>query len=248
MKVIRANCRSQFTLSDYGFVVSVLNPEDKPATGLFRILQDEEMRDALLDKVELVQAMLEIRRCLQVSVQFYFYILVRHVFVKSGLVDRNLADYVASLLAEYLLADQMRQKVPGERNTPQEYLFEMLATVERLAGRDRFAMQAHIGNYALFRCGLFHRNVEYRVERRAAPPLSFYEELGSAQYRAAGDGYWAEQYQMGELLSNLGESFHALRLGLNEMAERLVFLGKDDAVESLLKEIGDPGTTPGDHL
>ncbi len=245
MKVITPNCRNRFTLTDYGFVVSVLNPEDRPTQGLFRVLQDEKIRDDLLDKVELVQAMLEMRRCLQVSLHFYFYILVRHVFLKSGLDDRNLADYVASLLAEFSLMDSMRQKAPGEAGPPQEYLFEMLASVEKLVGRERFAMQAHIGNYALFRTGLFHRHLAHRVERRGAPPLSFFEELGSAQYRAAGDGYWAEQYHLSDVLSSLGESFHTLRLGLNELAERTMFLGTEDSVEALLKEIDGPSDTSG---
>src|SRR5690242_17586238 len=101
MKVIKPNCRMQFAAQDVEFILSVLGGKLEGADCLVKLLGDEENRDLILDDDSLFHALLERGGCLRVSSHFYFYILVRQVFKRAGIVDRSVADYVAEVLAEF---------------------------------------------------------------------------------------------------------------------------------------------------
>src|SRR3974377_478123 len=103
MRMIQANCRAQFAAEDIDFILSVLGQKIGTAACLIKLLADEDSRDLILDDEALLHALLERRGCLKVSSRFYFYILVRHVFRKSDIQERAVADYVAELLAEFVL-------------------------------------------------------------------------------------------------------------------------------------------------
>src|SRR5205814_3645320 len=126
MNVIRPNCRVQFTPQDIDFIVSALKSKVNDAPSLLRLLGDEETRDLVLDDESLLHAVLESRCCLRISTHLYFYVLVRHVFRRAGICEREVADYVAEVLAEYSRSEQMECKVRGEAK-PLEYFCDMLA-------------------------------------------------------------------------------------------------------------------------
>src|SRR5216117_220579 len=128
MKMIQPNCRVQFAAEDVEFILSVLGRKIGNAECLIKLLSDEESRDLILDDEALFHALLERRGCLRVSSRFYFYILVRHVFRRSDLQDRAVADYVAEVLAEFASAERARCIIPGQTN-PLDYFFEMLAAL-----------------------------------------------------------------------------------------------------------------------
>src|SRR5579859_948588 len=117
MKLIQSNCRAQFAAEDIQFILSVLGGKIGTADCLIKLLADEESRDLILDDDALFHALLERRGCLKVSSRFYFYILVRHVFRRSGVGDRAVADYVAEVLAEFAQAERVRCVVPGRLNS-----------------------------------------------------------------------------------------------------------------------------------
>src|SRR5438552_13714831 len=108
MKMIQPNCRVQFAAEDVDFIVSELGGKTGDPVCLVKLLTDEEARDTILDDDRLFRALLERCGCLRVSSHFYFYILVRHVFHRAGIVDRNVADYVAELLTEFARVWQSR--------------------------------------------------------------------------------------------------------------------------------------------
>jgi hypothetical protein len=156
------------------------------------------------------------------------------------------ADYVAEVLAEFSQLQRLSHPRAGGEGAF-EYLHEMLEALERLEHEERFAMQCHIGNYALFQAGLFPGRVQRRVERRAAPGFRFYEELGSAHFRLAGGHWLARRMDLAPVYSILGEAFHVARLALNHLSEKLLFLETDRAVRDLLLEIENPeGRGPGE--
>src|SRR6476620_8023315 len=92
MKMIQPNCRVQFAAEDMDFILSVLGRKIGNAECLIKLLSDEESRDLILDDEALFHALLERRGCLRVSSRFYFYILVRHVFRRSDIQERAVAD------------------------------------------------------------------------------------------------------------------------------------------------------------
>src|SRR5438309_3498835 len=176
MNVIQPNCRMQFTADDVEFILGVLGPESA-ADSLVKLLADDEARDLILDDEALFRALLEQRGCLRASTHFYFYVLVRHVFKRSGIEDRVVADYVAEVLAEYSRIENVRCVLPG-RPEPLDYFFEMLAALQTADDHTSFYIRTHVGNHSLFLSGIFPDRIRHRAEYKGAPDLKYYEELG----------------------------------------------------------------------
>lgn len=228
MKLIQPNCRVQFAAEDIEFIVSVLGRKLGDAECLVRLLADEESRDQILDDAMLLQALLERRGCLRVSTHFYFYVLVRHVFLRAGLEDRAVADYVAEVLAAFSHAERARCVVPGQANSL-DYFFELLAALQTADERTRFHLRMHIGNYSLFLTGVFPERIRARAEQRGFPDLRYYESLGRSQYRVASDHRLAQRYQLTDILGTLSERFQTTRRALNDVSDRLFSLGDSSA-------------------
>jgi hypothetical protein len=149
------------------------------------------------------------------------------------LKDRPLADYVASVLAEFSHLERTRCTVKGE---VKDYFFEMLAALQAADDTTGFYIRAHIGNQSLFMSGVFPDRIRFRAERKGSPNLTYYEGLGSANYRVASDHRLARKYDLDGIFSTLSERFHETRLALNDLRERLVTLGEPDlSVDHLIK-------------
>ena len=148
MKVIQPNCRVQFAAEDVAFILSVLGARLGDSDCLVKLLADEDSRDQILDNPALLHALLERGGCLRVSTHFYFYILVRSVFLRADIKDRAVADYVAEVLSEFASAERSRCVVPGQTN-PLDYFFEMLAALQTADDRTSFELRLNIGNQSL---------------------------------------------------------------------------------------------------
>jgi len=234
MKMIQPNCRVQFAAEDIDFILSVLGSKLGNAECLVKLVGDEESRDLILDDEALFHALLERRGCLRVTTHFYFYVLVRHVFLRSGIKDRTVADYVAELLAEFARVERARCLVPGQPN-PLDYFFEMLAALQTADDRTSFQIRVHIGNHSLFLSGVFPERIRFRAEKKGFPDLKYYEAVGRAQYHAAGDHRLAQRYELSGILHTLAERFETTRLALNDISDRLFSLGDGgEAAERLL--------------
>jgi hypothetical protein len=235
MKLIQPNCRVQFAAEDIDFIVSVLGAKLGDAECLVRLLADEESRDQILDDEALYRALLERGGCLRVSTHFYFYVLVRQVFLRSDIKDRRVADYVAEVLAEFTHSERARCVVPGQIN-PLNYFFEMLAALQTADDRTSFYIRVHMGNFSLFLSGVFPDRIRSRAERKGFPDLKYYEGVGRMQYRVASDHRLAQRYELANVLGTLSERFETTRRALNDISERVFSLGDTNyPVEGLLK-------------
>ncbi len=234
MKMIQPNCRVQFAAQDVEFILSVLGRKLNTPDGLVKLLADEDTRDLILDDEALFQALLERGGCLRVSSHFYFYVLVRQVFKRSGLADRGVADYVAEVLAEFARAERARCVLPGQTQAL-DYFFELLGALQTADDRTRFYLRAHIGNYSLFLAGVFPDRIRVRAGRRGFPDLKYYVTLGRAQFRAASDHRLAQRYALADIFNTLAERFETTRHALNDISDRLFALsGADHALDRLL--------------
>ncbi len=238
MKMIQPNCRAQFAGEDIDFILSVLGHKIETAECLIQLLADEDTRDLILDDESLFKALLQRRGCLSVSSRFYFYILVRHIFMRSDIKDRSVADYVAEVLAQFSSTERARCVVPGQ-NAPLDYLFEMLTALKAADDRTSFHIRVHIGNHSLFLSGVFPERIRKRAEARGFPGLSYYEGLGRTQYRMASDHRLARQYAMEKVLNTLSDRFETTRLALNDISERLFSIGDVNGPLDLL--LGNKG-------
>src|SRR6266436_9801390 len=243
MKMIQPNCRVQFAAEDIEFIVSVLGGKLGAAECLVKLLSDEDSRDLILDDEALLHALLERRGCLRVTTRFYFYVLVRHVFRRSDILDRAVADYVAEVLAEFARAERARCVVPGQTNAL-DYFFDMLAALKTADDRTSFLIRVHIGNHSLFLSGVFPERIRFRAEMRGFPDLKYYEGLGRTHFRMASDHRLAQKYEVAKIYNTLAERFQATRLALNDIADRLFSIGENNSLDALLngiKPVGEHG-------
>jgi hypothetical protein len=220
--MITANCRDRFTAEDFDFVVATLARSAKDSVSLVELLTDAETRDEILDHPRLLASVLEDGAPLRISPQLYFYILIRHVLKETGIESRPLSDYVASLLETFSNRAKMRSPADGSMN-PIQYVSDMLVALRRASPTQTFLIRAHIGNYALFISGIFHESVESRAQR-GAPDLSYYEDVGRSNYRAASGHHVARTAALSGVYGQLADSFREVRCALNRLSDSLIHL------------------------
>lgn len=220
--MIKANCRERFTATDFDFVVKTLARSERDSVTLVELLTDAEARDTILDSPRLVESVLAQEGTLGISPQLYFYVLIRHVLKSTGLNDRRVSDYLASLLETFSHTARMKSPAVGNSN-PVQYVSDMLIALRNASPQQTFLIRAHVGNYALFITGIFHETVERR-RQRGAPDLGFYEDVGSASFKAVASHQVARTCALSGVYDALADGFHEARLALNRLSDSLLHL------------------------
>ncbi len=221
MKVIRANCRIQFTPQDIAFLLNTLDQHSKQETALQNLLADPDSRTLLLDSDTIYEAIIDTPANLPISIHLYFYVLVRRVLRNAGIENEELADYVAELLAEFTRSESPTNQT-GNSNTKSLSLDAWIETLRGGNHRVRFEQKAHVANRLLFHTGIHEEWLRHRTERRGAPTLEFYESVGPMFYRDAGQHSLAKSYDLRLIFEQLSGRFHETRVALNELATRLL--------------------------
>jgi hypothetical protein len=221
--MIRANCRDRFTAEDFGFIVRTLGKSRADSVSLTALLSDQETRDSILDHELLFQAILSETAHLSISPQFYFYVLTRHVLKESGLPDRRLCDYIASLLETFSRTARLKSPATpaGSPAQPIQYLSDMMLALRDASPVQTFLIRAHAGNYSLFLSGIFHETVQRRSER-GAPDISYYEDLGRMNFKVVAGHAFARNSDLGAIYNALAEHFRDIRLALNRLSDSLL--------------------------
>jgi hypothetical protein len=220
--MIKANCRERFTAADFDFVVKTLSRTERDSVNLVELLTDAEARDSILDSPRLVESVLAGDAPLTISPQLYFYVLLRHVLKETGLNDRNVSDYLASLLETFSQTARMKSPADGQSN-PIQYVSDMLIALRNASPVQTFLIRAHVGNYSLFITGLFHETVQSRSQR-GAPDVSFYEDVGRSNFRVAAGHQVARSCALTGVFEILADGFHDVRLALNRLSDSLIHL------------------------
>jgi hypothetical protein len=119
------------------------------------------------------------------------------------------------------------------------YLTDIMGEIERARGDREFALRAHMGNVALWLGGIFPDFITHRVQRRGAPPLSYYDSVGAEGFRSAATMEIALRYDLGDLFLRFSDEFVNIRSALNGLSDALFFPSPADAVERVLREVSD---------
>ena len=227
MKVIRANCRIQFTPQDIAFLLTTLERGTGQGSALQDLLSDNDSRTLLLDSDHIYEAIIDTPQNLQISLHLYFYVLVRRVLRNAGIEDESVADYVAELLSEFTKSTRPAES-SSDSKTPPLSLDAWIETLDRGNHRVRFEQKAYVANRLLFHTGIHEEWLRHRTARRGAPTLEFYESVGPMFYRDAGQHSLAESYDLRPIFEQLSDSFHETRLALNDLATRLIHLDEPE--------------------
>jgi hypothetical protein len=225
--MIKANCRERFTAADFDFVVQTLSRSRCDSVNLVELLTDAALRDTILDNPRLMESLLADGTPLTISPQLYFYILLRHVLKDTGFQDRNVSDYLASLLETFSQTARMKSPANGHES-PIQYVSDMLIALRDASPAQSFLIRAHVGNYALFLTGIFHETVQHRSQR-GAPDVGYYEDLGRSSFRAAAGHQVARSCALSGVFETLAEGFRDIRLALNHLSDSLLHLDSASA-------------------
>lgn len=229
--MILPNVRATFGRREAEILVSLAGPEGE------RRLSEQGI-DALLDDPLLVRSLLRRRGLDMTSAPLVFYLLVRHALLEREIHDRRLADYTAAVLLEFGRIGALSGVDRGAMPTS-FYLADILGEIDRARGEREFLLRAHLGNLALWLAGVFPDYVTHRVQRRGAPPLSYYDELGASGFRSAAGMELALRHGLGDLFLRAADEFTHIRSALNGLSDALFFPHPRDAVERVLREVAD---------
>lgn len=230
--MIKPNVRASFGRREAEILLSIAGPRGEERLR-------EQGLDALLDDAATLHGLLRGGgRVSAVPAPLLFYVLVRHALLQREIADRQLADYTAAIVLEFGAAGRAHT-VDGGEGEPFRYLADILAAVERSRGEREFLLRVHLGNFALWLGGIYPDHVTHRVQRRGAPPLSYYDELGASGFRGAAGSEVALRHGLGDLFLRIAERFPDVRSALNALSDTVFFPRMGDSVERLLRQVRD---------
>ncbi len=229
--MIRPNVRASFGRREAEMLLSIAGPggEERLRT---------EGIDALLDDAALVRTLLQRGGISAAPAPLVFYLLVRHALLAREISDRRLADYIAALLLEFGKAGRAH-RIEAWEDQQFFYLADILTELEQARGEREFLLRVHLGNFALWLAGLFPDHITHRVQRRGAPPLTYYDELGASGFRSAAGMEIALRHDLGDVLLRASDQFSTVRSALNSLSDALFFPQPTDTVDRLLREVKD---------
>jgi hypothetical protein len=237
--MILPNVRASFGREEAGFLLGLTAGGDEGARRREEERLREEGIDAILDDPRTLNAVLASGGISTAPAPLVFYLLVRHALLEDGINNPVIADYLAALLLEFGRGDRARRPTDDADGREYDYLADLVEAIESATGHDAFLLRAHLGNFALWLSGLFPDYITARVERRGAPGIRYYEEMGATGYRLAADTVDAENWGLDHLYRTFADNFPALRIALNRIADRHLFPMRGDPIDRLLRQIAD---------
>lgn len=234
--MILPNVRASFGRAEAGAILGLLADGSSAARERLSDRLRDEGFDALLDDPRTLNAVMTGGS--DVRPGMVFYLLVRHALLETGIDDRTLADYLAALLVEFGREDRAF-RVSAADPDQVHYLVDLMAAADTPDGRRQFLVRAHLGEYALWLSGIFPDYVTARVQRRGAPGLRYYEEMGATGYRMAAHSPHASEHGLDHLYRTAADAFGDLRVALNRISDRYFFPGRGGSAERLLRQVTD---------
>jgi hypothetical protein len=234
--MIRADLRSSLQSGDLELVLLVLSGGSAQRRRELEQRLMQEGPDALLDTPELPDLLVAARGMMVPSERLFLYVVMRHFLRATGVDDRDLADYLASLVLAFGERDRAF-RVAHHDDQKHAYLVDILADLDASDGERRFQVMVHLGNYALWLSGLFPDYIAARRNRHGGPDVSYYDALGRRGFDLASGHVLAGRYGLEDVFRTAAEQFVALRATLNGVSDRFLFPGVMSP-ERILRQLG----------
>ncbi len=235
--MILANLRQRIGAADLDLVTRVLADGDDAARR--RIEREVTIRgiDWLLDREGLPERLRAHPELGSPSAQLFLYVTVRHTLLAAAIDDATLTDYVASLMLEF--GNRGRAfRIAEYDDASYRYLVDIVGDLSVESGRREFLLSVHLGNFSLWLVGFFPDHVTARNERRGAPGIPYYEELGTRGFSLAAEHRLARQLDMTGIYRSVADSFRRIRVALNQISDRLLFPSVHTPAR-LLRQVAD---------
>lgn len=220
MQLIQPQCRRGLNGEDLGFIQAVLATSSSEASALCRLMKDQEFLDDVLDHKALYDAVIIGEESLKISTSLYFYILVRKSLVDASIDDRDIADYVASVLVRFSQVNTVNPFTP-KHNSFMPYMIDVISEIERSDYYHRFFLYSHLANQSLFFSGIYSENIQHREQSMASPGIEYYEAMGISHFKAARNHPLAKEFAMDEVYDSMYHEFRNTRIALNDLVESL---------------------------
>jgi len=219
MLVVFPSTTTPLSTSDEEFIVATLAGTAAQRDGLRSVLADPDLRDEILDSDPLHAALLERWPQLALPTPMDCYVLVRPALKRVGLDDREVATYLAALLASFAYAERTPDVLPAD-SFRAEHLAKLVRSLRQTSREGRFMVLAYLGNYALLMGGLCPERLPYRCHDRNRPDLAYCDKLGRASFLAASHQPLAWEYQAESIFGKLARHFRAIRIAVGDLAEQ----------------------------
>ncbi len=226
--LVTGHCRDTLVASDVDFILAATCAEKSESEALQELLCDEQSRDLLLDDPALMAALMDRPAYVHISMQLFFYLVVRHSLRQASLDDLDVADYIASMMTSFAAGDRMLRPLPY-KDFATEWAVDLLGAISEANEEEEFLVRTHLANYALFMTGVFPERIIHRRERCAAPGVAYYESMGQMSFQQASQCRLAREYELRRVFELLAAWFGRVRVALNDMCERILFIGGPDA-------------------
>jgi hypothetical protein len=237
--MILPNVRASFGRAEAGYVIWLLTRGSEAARESAEARLRDEGFDAILDDPRTLNALLAQDGSFSSAPQsLIFYVLVRHALLEHGIADRLMADYLSALLINFSKGTRA-YRVDENDQAQYAYLVDLVTAAEVATGHHRFLLHAHLGDFALWLSGLFPDYITARVQRRGAPGIEYYENLGATGYRMAGDSNDAARNGMKQVYLSCADAFPDLRIALNAISDRHLFPTRAESINRLLRQVSD---------
>jgi hypothetical protein len=234
--MILADTRHRLSRDDAQLAARMLADAGDDLGQLEARLADEGI-DAILDDPRLPGLLLRNARAAHASLRLFAYVMIRQALRAQGVNDRGLADYVTSVVVQFGHRDRAH-RIDESDDEVYTALVALAEDLDDPDARRSFLVRTHLGNYALWLCGIFPDYIEQRRWRRGGPDLGYYEEMGRRGFQLAADHRIAEQHGLATLYSTAAERFGTLRLALNSISDSLFFPNVNTA-ERLMRQVRD---------
>ena len=237
--MILANVRSRLGRGDAQLVLRlVAHGSHAELERAERTLADDGL-DPLLDDPRLLAGLVGSRQAAHASLALFAYVVVRHAMRAAGEEDRVLADYVAAVLLHFGMRDRA-ERISESDDQKYDTLAELSGDVGDADPKRSFLVRAHLGNYALWRSGLFPDQIESRRWRRGGPDLDYYEEMGRRGFLLAAEHRLAGEHGLAALFEMAARRFSVLRVALNRVSDTMLFPGHHSP-DRLMRQVRDEG-------
>ena len=212
---------------DLAFILARFPGRTSDSETMATTLRDADSTlETMLDSGFVAEAVLENDDLLlDISPALLFQVLLRQTLNdRRSPIERQVVNYLANLLNLFVHSDRVERPIASQEISS-AYLVELIETATRVTSPQRFEIEVHIGNYALFLAGIYGRWIEHRHRyHKRLVGTDFYRSFGRSYYHQAAAHPLAHRLGLHGVLTRLSEGFDHYVDALNELSRRYLHL------------------------